>query len=104
MTDDIKDQHNVEQCGVVYSNKEKLNDHMRMVHERVKCEQCEVVVYDKEKLKDRICMIHEKGHHAGKLVPERLLGGQHGREQGQRDGDVQSEEQWQNSRPREIMI
>ena len=92
LTDDIKDQPNVEQCEVEDSNKEKLNDHMRMVHEKGKCEQCEVVVYDREKLKDHIRMVHEKGHHAGKQVPERLLGGQHGQEQGRRDQDVQSEE------------
>ena len=47
-------------------------------------------------------MVHKKGDHDGKQVPERLLGGQHGREQGRRDRDVRSEEQWQNSRPREI--
>ena len=102
LTDDIKDQPNVEQCEVVDSNTEKLNDHRRMVHKKGKCEQCGVVVYDREKLKDHIRMVHEKGHRAGKHVPERLLGGQHGREQGRWDRDVRSEEQWQNSRPREI--
>ena len=66
-TDEIKDQPNVEQCEVVDSDKEKLKDHIRMVH--------------------------KKGHHTGKQVPKHLLGGQHGQEQGRQDGDVQLEEE-----------
>ena len=62
LTNDIVDQPNGEQCGVVDYNKEKLIDHMCMVHERGKGEQCEVVVYDGEELNDHIRRIHGKGH------------------------------------------
>ena len=102
----------------------KLNDHMRMVHEKGKCEKCEVVVADKEELNDHICMIHDKGwsvqqdnteagdvlstsggHHAGKQV----FGGLHVKNE---DGKMKmfirrmfnwkNKVRWQNSRPREI--
>ena len=78
LTDGTVDQPNVEQCGVVDYNKEKLIDHMRMVYERGKCDQCEVVVYDREKLKDHIRMVHGKGHRDEKQVPECLRGEKRG--------------------------
>ena len=78
LTNDIVDQPNGEQCGVVDYNKEKLIDHMRMVYERGKCDQCEVVVYDRKKLKDHIRMVHGKGHRDEKQVPECLRGEKRG--------------------------
>ena len=79
---------------------------MRMVHEKGKCEKCEVVIADKEELNDHIRMIHDKGwpieqgnteegddpstsseHHAGKQV----LRGQHVKNE---DGEMKMFIRW----------
>ena len=51
-------------CGALFKNKNEMNDHMKLFHERIKCPQCEYVSYGLRNLEDHMKVVHQVNLHS----------------------------------------